>query len=113
MLRAASKRRARFSSGRRWARPVVRSVRDTMCPPGHLPHNLRVVPFIWRGRLPIKETGVWCRGADSLPGGVEMGEAALDVHRGGIAVLGVDGNVIWTDEAWLADDDDDDEGDIP
>jgi DNA-binding NarL/FixJ family response regulator len=39
-----------------------------------------------------------------------MGETALDLHRGGIAVLDSVGKVIWTDEAWAADDD---EADIP
>jgi DNA-binding CsgD family transcriptional regulator len=36
-------------------------------------------------------------------GGREVGQAAPDLHRGGIAVLEADGNVIWTDEAWAAD----------
>ncbi len=37
-------------------------------------------------------------------GGVEAGRAALDLQRGGIAVLDLDGIVTWTDEAWTADD---------
>jgi DNA-binding NarL/FixJ family response regulator len=39
-------------------------------------------------------------------GGEEMGQSALDLQRGGIAVLDSDGNVIWTDDAWAVDDGD-------
>jgi DNA-binding CsgD family transcriptional regulator len=42
-------------------------------------------------------------------GGEDVREA-LDVQRGGIAVLDSTGNVAWTDEAWTADDD---EGGLP
>jgi DNA-binding NarL/FixJ family response regulator len=38
-------------------------------------------------------------------GGVEVSRAALEVHRGGIAVLDSSGNVTWTDEAWATDGD--------
>lgn len=31
-----------------------------------------------------------------------MGRSALDLQRGGMAVLDSGGNVIWTDEAWAA-----------
>ncbi|MEK6208548.1 MAG: LuxR C-terminal-related transcriptional regulator [Chloroflexota bacterium] len=40
-------------------------------------------------------------------GGVEAGSAALDLQRGGIAVLDLDGIVTWTDEAWATEDGDD------
>ena len=33
-----------------------------------------------------------------------MGESAIDLQRGGIAVLGADGKVLWIDEAWAAKD---------
>jgi DNA-binding CsgD family transcriptional regulator len=38
-------------------------------------------------------------------GGEDVGREALDLERGGIAVLDSAGNVTWTDEAWSADDD--------
>src|SRR2546423_13643386 len=37
-------------------------------------------------------------------GGEDVGREALDVERGGIAVLDSAGNVTWTDEAWSAGD---------
>jgi DNA-binding NarL/FixJ family response regulator len=37
--------------------------------------------------------------------GMELRRAALELHRGGIAVLDADGNVTWTDEAWAGEDD--------
>jgi DNA-binding NarL/FixJ family response regulator len=37
-------------------------------------------------------------------GGVEMGRSALDLQRGGIAVLDSAGDVTWTDDAWAAGD---------
>jgi DNA-binding CsgD family transcriptional regulator len=43
-------------------------------------------------------------------GGENLVRAALDLERGGIAVLDSDGNVTWADEAWTADDD---EGGLP
>jgi len=36
-------------------------------------------------------------------GGLGVGRAAVNEHRGGIAVLDSDGTVTWTDEAWAAD----------
>jgi DNA-binding NarL/FixJ family response regulator len=37
-------------------------------------------------------------------GGGERGNSALDLQRGGIAVLDSGGNVIWTDDAWAVED---------
>jgi DNA-binding NarL/FixJ family response regulator len=37
--------------------------------------------------------------------GMEVRRAAVELHRGGIAVLDADGNVTWTDEAWAGEDD--------
>jgi DNA-binding CsgD family transcriptional regulator len=38
-------------------------------------------------------------------GGESVARAAVDLQRGGIAVLDSDGNVTWTDDAWTADGD--------
>jgi DNA-binding NarL/FixJ family response regulator len=39
-----------------------------------------------------------------IMGGAETGRSAVDSQRGGIAVIGSDGTVTWTDEAWISTD---------
>src|SRR5256885_2044856 len=48
-----------------------------------------------------------------IMGGADTGRSAVDSQRGGIAVIGSDGTVTWTDEAWTSTDDQDDLPRVP